>query len=296
MTILIGCSGWSYDDWVGKFYPLKLAGKKGDWFSYYAQFFQTVEINSTFYRPPGELQVQSWIRKCRNLPGFEYSVKVPQLVTHKALVEADLERAIFWAASFEKNCVKPLAESGLLGGVLLQLSTYFKNESSSLDMLKDVLDALSHQDYDYAVEFRHNSWLGESRKEIDPEALEVLSGRNVATVLVDGPGLQLSREMNANDHVYVRFHGRNCDIWYKEGKEDDHRLDRYDYLYRQEQLAPWVPCISQADLKASKVRAYFNNHARSKSVRNAFMLMDMLGIDHKPKEINLQDQFTLGEF
>jgi uncharacterized protein YecE (DUF72 family) len=296
MTILIGCSGWSYDDWVGKFYPLKLAGKKGDWFSYYAQFFQTVEINSTFYRPPGELQVQSWIRKCRNLPGFEYSVKVPQLVTHKALVEADLERAIFWAASFEKNCVKPLAESGLLGGVLLQLSTYFKNESSSLDMLKDVLDALSHQDYDYAVEFRHNSWLGESRKEIDPEALEVLSGRNVATVLVDGPGLQLSREMNAADHVYVRFHGRNCDIWYKEGKEDDHRLDRYDYLYRQEQLAPWVPCISQADLKASKVRAYFNNHARSKSVRNAFMLMDMLGIDHKPKEINLQDQFTLGEF
>jgi uncharacterized protein YecE (DUF72 family) len=59
---LIGCSGWYYDDWVGKFYPLKLAGKKAEWFSYYAQFFPTVEINSTFYRPPGELQVQSWIK------------------------------------------------------------------------------------------------------------------------------------------------------------------------------------------------------------------------------------------
>ena len=296
MTILIGSSGWSYDDWEGKFYPLKLAGKKGEWFSYYAQFFQTVEINSTFYRPPGELQVQSWIRKCKDLPGFEYSVKVPQLVTHKALVEADLERAIFWAASFEKSCVRPLAESGLLGGVLLQLSPYFKNDCSSLNILKGLLDALSHQDYDYAVEFRHKSWLDESGKEIDPAALEVLRERNVASVLIDGPGLALNRVMNAADHVYIRFHGRNCDIWYKGGKEDDHRLDRYDYLYRKEQLESWVPCISQAELKVTKVRAYFNNHARSKSVRNAFILMDMLGIEHKSKEINLQDQFTLGEF
>ena len=244
----------------------------------------------------GTTQVQSWIRKCKDLPGFQYSVKVPQLVTHKALVEADLERAIFWAASFEKTCVRPLAESGLLGGVLLQLSPYFKNDCSSLYMLNGLLDALSHQDYDYALEFRHKSWLDESGKEIDPAALEVLRERNVASVLIDGPGLALNREMNAADHVYIRFHGRNCDIWYKGGKEDDHRLDLYDYLYRKEQLESWVPCISQAELKVTKVRAYFNNHARSKSVRNAFILMDMLGIEHKSKEINLQDQFTLGEF
>jgi len=83
MTILVRCSGWSYDDWVGKFYPMELAKRKGDWFSYYAQFFSTVEINSTFYRPPGELQVQSWVNKAKDLKGIEYSVKVPQLVTHK---------------------------------------------------------------------------------------------------------------------------------------------------------------------------------------------------------------------
>src|SRR5512136_957752 len=138
MTILVGCSGWSYDDCVRKFYPLELANRKGDWFSYYAQFFNTVEINSTFYRPPGELQVQSWIKKAKDLKGFEYSLKVPQLVTHKALVEGDDERAIFWADSFEKTCVKPLAEAGLLGGVLLQLSPYFKNEGSALARLKGV--------------------------------------------------------------------------------------------------------------------------------------------------------------
>jgi len=106
---------------------MELAKKKGEWFSY-AQFFNTVEINSTFYRPPDELQVQSWIKKAKDLKGFEYSVKVPQLVNHKALVEEDPERAIFWATSFEKTCLKPLAEAGLLGGVLLQLSPYVKNE------------------------------------------------------------------------------------------------------------------------------------------------------------------------
>ena len=100
MTILVGCSGWSYDDWVGAFYPVELAKKKREWFDYYAQYFTTVEINSTFYRPPGELQVNSWIKKSKDKKGFEYSLKAPQLVTHKALVDADKEKAIFWATSF----------------------------------------------------------------------------------------------------------------------------------------------------------------------------------------------------
>ncbi len=80
MKNLLGCSGWFYDDWVGRFCPMVLAKKKGEWFSYYAKYFQKVEINSTFYRPPGELQVQSWIKKAKDLKGFEYSVRVPQLV------------------------------------------------------------------------------------------------------------------------------------------------------------------------------------------------------------------------
>jgi len=295
MTILVGCSGWSYDDWVGRFYPMELAKKKSECFSYYANYFQTVEINSTFYRPPGELQVQSWIKKAKDLNGFEYSIKVPQQVTHKALVVGDPGRAIFWATSYEKTCVKLLAESNLLGGVLLQLSPYFKNEGSALAMLNGVLDAVSHREYNYAVEFRHRSRLDESSKEIDPTTLEALRERNVANVLIDSLGLHVGTEQTA-DHAYVRFHGRNYDIWYKGEDEDDHRLDRYDYLYKKEQLETWVTRIKEAELKAAKVRVYFNNHARSKSVRNAFLLMDMLSIEHKSKEIQLQDQFTLGEF
>lgn len=301
MTFLIGCSGWSYDDWVGRFYPVSLAKKKGEWFSYYAQFFKTVEINSTFYRPPGELQVSSWIKKAQALQGgFEYSVKVPEQVTHKALVDGDLDRAVFWSASFEKTCVKPLAEAGLLGAVLLQLSPYFKNSGLALENLTKLLDGVGHEKYNYAVEFRHRSWLAESGAGTDPAALEALRERNVATVMIDGPGISASAEQGEEtaDHAYLRLHGRNYDIWYQgdREREDDHRLNRYDYLYDKKQLESWVPRIKMAELKAAKVRVYFNNHARAKAVRNAFQLMDMLAIEHKHKEIGLQDQFTLGEF
>ena len=223
MTILVGCSGWSYDDWVGAFYPVELANKKGEWFDYYAQYFSTVEINSTFYRPPGERQVNAWISKAKDKKCFEYSLKVPQLVTHKALVEGDKDKAIFWATSFEKTCVRPLADAGLLGGVLFQLSPYFKNEGLSLDNLNNVMDAVSHRDFDYAVEFRHRSWLGESKKEIDAATLEALRERNVANVLIDGPGLHVGSEQTV-DHAYLRFHGRNYDIWYRDEKEDDQGL------------------------------------------------------------------------
>jgi uncharacterized protein YecE (DUF72 family) len=295
MAIMVGCSGWSYDDWVGRFYPIELARKKGEWFSYYSEYFNTVEINSTFYRPPNDFQVQSWIKKARDKKCFEYSVKMPQLVTHRSMVEGDLKKASFWASSFEKICVKPLAEAGLMGCVLLQLSPYFKNEGSSLCILKGLLDAVSTVEHNYAVEFRHRSWLNESRKEVDSAALDVLKERNVANVLLDGPGLPVTNVETA-DHAYARFHGRNYDIWFKEEAEDDHRLNRYDYLYDKQQLLPWVSRIRDADIKAAKVRIYFNNHARAKAIKNAFQLMDMLLIEHKSKDIRLQDQFTLGEF
>jgi len=295
MAILVGCSGWSYDDWVGRFYPLALAKKKGEWLAYYAKYFRTVEINSTFYRPPGELQVSSWIKKGNDLPDFEYSLKMPQLVTHKSMVQGEGDRAIHWAKAFEKTCVQPLGEAGLMGCVLLQLSPYFQNTGATQQILAAVLDALSFRDYDYAVEFRHRSWQEKGTDDIDPNAMQILKDRNVANVLVDGPSLHAHHASSA-DHSYIRFHGRNYDIWYRKEKEDDFRLNRYDYLYSKEQLDPWVPRIKEAELKARAVRVYFNNHARSKSVRNAFQLMDLLMLPHEQREIKLQNQFTLGSF
>ncbi len=265
MTILIGCSGWSYDDWVGRFYPVELAKKKGEWFSYYAKYFQTVEINSTFYRPPGELQVQSWIKKAQGREGFEYSLKV---------CRSSLPTRRWWRETVRRQSSGPGHSRRPAPGrwqrlaawaeCLLQLSPYFKNDGSALKDLLDLLDAVSRDQYDYAVEFRHSSWLGRhrskgrgegdaagdriggasksenasnitGRKEIDPVVLEALRERNVANVLIDGPEQHESMQQTA-DHAYVRFHGRNYDIWYKGEKKADHRLDRYDYHYTKEQL------------------------------------------------------------
>lgn len=296
MTILIGTSGWSYDDWVGPFYPHELANKKGEWFSHYAKYFKTVEINSTFYRPPGEFQVKSWIKKAPK--GFEYSFKMPQLVTHKSLVDANLENAINWASAFEKTCVKPLADSDLLGCTLLQLSPYFKNSNKALSDLKNLLDTLPTHEHDYAVEFRHRSWLNASKTELNSEILETLKERNVANVLLDGPGQPVTKEKTAS-HTYIRFHGRNADVWYGQNKEEgDHRYNRYDYLYAKKQLEPWIPRIEEAEEETQKVRIYFNNHFGGKAVKNAFDFMDMVlgegASEHK--DIKLQSQFKLGEF
>ena len=297
MTILIGCSGWSYDDWVGGFYPRELAKRKGEWLAYYARYFPTVEINSTFYRPPGERQVSSWVRKGSKLLDFEYSLKMPQLVTHEHMVRGEKEEAVRGAEAFESSCIQPLARAGLLGSVLMQLSPFFPKNEANLKTLICVLDSLLFLDYSYAVEFRHSSWLNEKGK-IDQQVAELLSQRNTATVLIDGPGLHIRRGNNAG-HAYIRFHGRNYDIWHqgeREKREDDFRLNRYDYLYKIEELEPWIPRIREAELNEQRVRIYFNNHARSKAAKNAFQLMDLLCIPHESKEIRMQNQFTLGCF
>jgi uncharacterized protein YecE (DUF72 family) len=186
-----------------------------------------VEINSTFYRPPTDIRVNSWIKKAKGKECFEFSVKMPQLITHKSMVEKDMHKAVFWANSLEKTFAKPLAAEGFLGGILLQLSPFFQKDDQTLNILRNMLDSLSHEKFDYAVEFRHRSWLGESKKEIDPTALEILREKNIANVLVDGPGLFVIE--SPASHSYVRFHGRNYDIWYREERESA-TIDKIDTI------------------------------------------------------------------
>jgi len=206
------------------------------------------------------------------------------------MVSGDAKRAIKEALSFQRRTVEPIAEAGLLGCVLIQLSPRFKNDETSLSTLEAVIDALSTKRHRHAVEFRHGSWFAGG--EIDRPARILLRSRGVANVLIDGPGFPIVRE-ETSDHSYIRVHGRNADIWIRR-KEDDYRIDRYDYLYGEDQLAAWVPRIREA--KAETVFVYFNNHARAKAVRNAFQMMDLLGIKHREKSVRIQDQFTLGSF
>ena len=296
MAAQVGCSGWSYDDWVDRFYPTELAAKKGEWFHYYSKFFPTVEINSTFYRVPNEFMVKSWIEKGRQRLGFQFSVKLPQIVTHESILKDAPEKAAAQASSFEDICIRPLAEANLLGGVLVQLSPHFRFEDKgSLGKLRTLFRMLDTDMYRYAVEFRHRSWLNEKGNEIASDVIEVLQEFKVANVIIDGPGFPMTRSLTAK-HAYVRFHGRNYDIWFKEEREDDYRINRYDYLYSHDQLAAWEPRLSEMISNCETAWIYFNNHGRAKAVKNAFQMMDVLGIQHEEKDIDIQDQMTLGGF
>ena len=316
MELLIGTSGWSYDDWVGNFYPERLRNAKNQWLEFYGSYLSTVEINSTFYRMPEEFVVNSWIKKTAEFDKFEFSLKLPQLVTHEAIVKDSGEKAAQIARSFEKKCINPLAENKLLGAVLIQLSPYFrrtdpKSKADNLPKLRRLLEVINTSEYNYAAEFRHSSWLNPQRNDLGPETIDLLKEFNVANCLLDGPGFPRTRTDTAT-HGYVRFHGRNRDIWFKGRKADkmsdeykaeagattgDTRMNRYDYLYTVEELQGWLERLNKyQESKGTKARIYFNNHPNAQAVKNAFMLMDLMGMPRKPMDVKLQKQVKLESF
>ncbi len=316
MEITVGTSGWSYDDWVGNFYPEHLRNSKNDWLKFYGQYLNTVEINSTFYRVPEEFVINSWIKKAKGFESFEFSLKLPQLVTHEAIVKDSGEKAAQIAKAFEKKCIIPLAENKLFGAVLIQLSPYFrrfdkKTNQDNLSKLHNLFELLNTDKHNYVAEFRHSSWLNNKRDDLDPETLTLLKEFNIANCLLDGPGFpRTNTDVTLANHGYIRFHGRNRDIWFKGRKADknkmdavegtdsnDSRMNRYDYLYTAKELISWVPRIEQYKQgEGSKVRVYFNNHPNAQAVKNAFMLMDLLGMPRKPLDIKLQKQSKLDLF
>lgn len=299
MAILIGCSGWSYDDWVERFYPAGMKDRKSEWLGYYGKFFPTVEINSTFYRVPTDDIVKAWVDKGSKIGKFEFSVKMPDIVTHESIVGGLAEKAAAQASSFEKICIEPLYSAGLLGSVLIQLSPEFVLDGESgLAKLRTVFEMIGHDRFSYVTEFRHRSWLNAAGTDLKSDVLDLLREFKIANVMVDGPGFPITRSLTTNI-AYVRFHGRNYDLWFKDEEEmdkDDRRMNRYDFLYSDEQLTLWKPRIEELMQNADQVRVYFNNHGRAKAVKNALLMMDMLGISHEPKEINIQEQAKLGEF
>lgn len=316
MELLIGTSGWSYDDWVGNFYPERLRNAKNQWLEFYGKYLTTVEINSTFYRMPEEFIVNSWIKKTAQFDKFEFSLKLPQLVTHEAIVKDSGEKAAQIARSFEKKCISPLADHKVLGAVLIQLSPYFrrtdtKTKADNLPKLRRLFEVINTGEYNYAAEFRHSSWLNPQRNDLEPETLELLKEFNVANCQLDGPGFPKTKTDTAK-HGYVRFHGRNRDIWFKGRKADkmseeykaegeasngDARMNRYDYLYTVQELQGWLERLNKyQESQGTKTRIYFNNHPNAQAVKNAFMLMDLLGMPRKPMDVKLQKQVKLESF
>ena len=256
----IGTSGWSYPagegSWKGHFYP---PGTKNE-LEYYSQFFNTVEVNSSFYRPPGPAITAAWARKAPE--GFLFTVKLWQKFSHPRMYEAATgEAAAISLADVDlfRRSLEPLASRGKLGAVLAQFPPSFVNDGRGRQVLGAVIKHFG--EYRLAAELRHKSWSD------DPGTAEFLRGRKVAWVEIDEPKFSESITPDVpltSDMAYFRFHGRNAEMWWRGDAET-----RYKYLYSTEEIAELAKKVKSASEKASVTFALFNNHWRAYAPRNA---------------------------
>jgi len=289
--VRIGTSGWNYPSgkgtWNGLFYPKTRSKRAGtdrfDELRFYAEHFNTVEVNTTFYGQPRAEVTRGWSE--RTPAGFDFSVKLYQKFTHpKMFREAALETApgtegplLDLLAQVTRSDiddfragVEPLASAGKLGALLAQFPPSFKDAPESREYLAQLLRAFA--DYPVAVELRHKSW-----SDAIGETLSLLNGFGAAWVQIDEPKFRFSIRQNYLPNVtsfyYMRLHGRNAAQWWTHDKSED----RYNYLYNAGELREFSETAKAAKELVKKSYLYTNNHFSSKSVVNAVMLKAQLG-------------------
>jgi len=254
--ILIGTSGYYYDDWKGVFYPESI-GKK-DYLEYYILHFKTVELNYTYYRLPETLQSENMIS--RSADKMKFVIKANREMTHiisqNSLTDI-LPRFI--------DGITPFHESKCLGAILLQFPQSFHYNDGNRIYLKDLIKKILP--LPLCVEFRNRTWLKESVY----RTLEELKTGFVCVDEPDLPSLIPPLNISTSKTGYIRFHGRNKKKWYGTDSRS-----RYDYLYSEKELQEWVPFIKDISKKTEKLFIFFNNHARSQAVTNARMLINLL--------------------
>ncbi len=251
--IRIGPAGWSYKDWNGIVYPTA-PGSKFDPLSYLAEFFDTIEINSSFYGPPTSSTTRGWLNRVIHNPNFMFTAKLHQVFTHSRGKATAADEKAF------REGIEPLHEAGKLGGLLLQFPWSFKNTDDDRLYLTHLLDRF--KDYPLIVEVRHSSWN-------TPQVLESFEERGVGVCNIDQPLFSKSIKpaaLSTSPIGYVRLHGRNYQNWFREQAPRD---DRYNYLYTVDELDPWIERIKRIAEQTRETYVITNNHFRGKAVVNA---------------------------
>src|SRR5262245_9087358 len=259
--IRVGVAGWSYADWKGYVYPeRKVRGFHEA--QYLAQFFDTIEINSSFYGPIRPEHAKLWIEKVAANERFAFTAKLLQRFTHDLTATAADEKEV--RAGFDV-----LRAAGKLGAVLLQFPFAFHRTSENVTYLEKLLKRF--RDYPLVVEVRHRTWHGR-------EVFSLLRERGVGFCNIDQPliGKSLSPSAETTAPVgYVRLHGRRYDTWFTDDAEVPQH-ERYNYLYSAEELRPWADRVRQVAEDASDVYVVTNNHYQGKAAVNALELIAML--------------------
>lgn len=253
--IYIGTSGFSYDDWVGPYYPAGL--KQQDWLAFYAREFNTLEINYTYYRMPTARTLAAMARKVP--PDFLFTIKTTQEMTHTR----DADPVLF---SQFIQALKPLQDENKFGAVLAQFPNSFHHTRENVDYLKQFRE--HWRDLPVVVEFRDAPWLND-------QTFAFLREQSFGFCCVDEPRLKglLPPIAQATSNIaYARFHRRNADKWWQHA----HAYERYDYAYSKEELAEWTPKIKQLNASAEIVFVFANNHYRGQGIDTARQLKLML--------------------
>lgn len=258
-TVRIGPAGWSYKDWEGIVYPPH--GSRFDPLAYLAQYFDTIEINSPFYRIPPPNHAKSWTRRVTSNRNFKFTTKIYRGFTHEdASLSKDDVKAF-------RNYLEPLAAADALGAILLQFPWSFRNTPEGRVKLVDLFDAF--REYPKALEVRHASFQND-------DFFAFLDEQDVAWVNVDQP--LFSDSVKPADTVtgpvaYARLHGRNYEKWFAHAES----WERYNYHYSREELEPWAGRI-QTMAKNKDTYVITNNHFRGQAIANAGDLKEALGM------------------
>ena len=288
-TILIGTCGYSYEEWKRVFYPTSI--QSHEMLSYYQQHFSTVEIDSSFYRIPTKRTTSSWLNT--SSPNFRFSAKLPQSVTHDALL--DLDECEGFLDEYLQN-MDILDINNKMLCYLLQLPpkfSYHKHKKRLEEFLKvwnekrmDFLDKeginqkknqkreqrkIPHFHRQLIAEFRNKSWIRE-------ETQEILRKYKVGYCVVIEPVLPDTLIVTHPEIAYIRFHGFGKKIW-------------FDYLFSEKDMEEWALKLKTLRTQVPNILVYFNNHFSGKAVKNANQLHAKLGIKKKPPTMGLERYF-----
>jgi len=274
--IRVGVCSWADETLTKVWYPKGIRSGE-ERLRYYAERFDVVEANSTYYRLPDPNLVEKWVE--RTPPGFtmhvkafgvmtRHPVKLDQLPTDLRDVPTDARGRVdrppreYRAEVFRRfhEALEPLRSAGKLGGILMQFPSYVVYKPVSLEYLEWSQEQLAGDEM--LVEFRHASWLAEENR---GETLRFLADRGMTYVTVDAPrtgGKNVLPTVVAatSETAYVRFHGRNAETW---NKRTGSAAERFDYLYSEDELREWVPRLRELGREAGTVYAMFNNNGRS---------------------------------
>lgn len=253
--IYIGTSGFSYKDWVGVYYPSGLPS--GEWLSFYSREFKTCEINSSYYAVPSPAVLASMA--ARTGADFLFCLKANQEMTHQRKDSAVVCKSFCQA-------LQPVLEAGKLGCILAQFPYSFDFTRGNWEYLAQLRKNLAG--LPLVIEFRNGRWL-------KVEVFQWMRTQDMGFCCVDEPQLPnlLPPIAEATSKIgYVRFHGRNKEKWW----QSEQSYERYDYTYKTEELAEWVPKIKKLAGATEKTFVFANNHWRGQSVTTVRQLQTML--------------------